>query len=344
MASPPLRPLGHNIQLAVGAAQHDLLPHLPSNSVDAIITDPPYEIDFTRQVGRNWDKSGIAFSTPFWQECLRVAKPGANLAAFGAPRTYHRLATAIEDAGWELRDNLLAWVKGHGFPKALETQQLLTRRGYPHLAEKYAGIQNVLKPAHEPILLARKPLEVGDTLADNLIKHGVGGLGIDNCRIPTRDNRSRTPGKAHKGDIIHMSRGTQKSTSHKAGRWPTNTVFVHDPDCASACTEACPIHQLEQQKRGASRYFPQFRYSSRAPQSERPIAFGVEHHTVKPLALIEWLVQLVAPVEQMLVLDPFAGSGTTAEACVRLNRSAILAEIEPDYVPLIEMRIARATG
>lgn len=343
--SPPLE-LAPGIRLATGCAETALFPHLGDNTIDAIVTDPPYEIDFTRQVGRQWDREGVAFSVEFWGQALRVAKPGANLVAFGAPRTFHRLVTAVEDAGWEVRDMLLAWVKSYGFPKAVETQQLLRRRGYPELAEKFAGIQNVLKPAHEPILVARKPLQAGATLADNLIQWGCGGLGVDDCRVPTRDDRSRTPGKSKKGDILHMSRGNERSTSHAGGRWPTNLLLVHQPDCEPErhCVNGCPVKDLEAQRNGCARYFPQFRYSGRAPKSERPIVDGIEHHTVKPLSVMEWLVRLAAPLPGMLVMDPFAGSGTTAEACLKLDRQCVMAESEPDYVPLIQQRIQRATA
>lgn len=335
----PFRELPGRTLLAEGPAQDALLPNLADNSVDAIVTDPPYEIDFARQSGLGWDNTGVAFDPKFWAECLRVTKPGGNLVAFGAPRTYHRLAVALEDAGWEIRDSIVAWVKAYGFPKALETQALLAKRGRPDLAEQFSGVQNILKPAYEPIIVARKPID-GKTLADNIITWGVGGLGIDECRVATSDDRSRKPGSASAGDIINMSRGAERSSSHPGGRWPTNMVLVHGPDCGDQhCEPGCPAAELESQKAGAARYFPQFHYSGRAAKSERPSVDGVEHHSVKPLALTEWLVRLAAPLESMVVLDPFAGSGTTAEAAARQGRSAIIAESHPPHVQLIEQRL-----
>ncbi|MGO1851798.1 MAG: DNA-methyltransferase [Microbacteriaceae bacterium] len=328
------------IRVVPGRAEDVLLPQLADNSVDAVVTDPPYEIDLARQHDLDWDRSGVAFDKGLWAEVLRVTKPGGNLLAFGAPRTVHRLTVAIEDAGWEVRDSIVAWVKAYGFPKALETQRLLERRGHPQLAAEFAGVQNVLKPAHEPIVVARKPLD-GATLADNIVAHGVGGLGIDNCRISTDEDRSRRPGMATADDIVHMSRGRERNKSHPAGRWPTNMVLVHGEDCIEGeCERGCPAAELDQQRRGAARYFPQFFYSGRASRAERPVVDGVQHHSVKPIALMEWLVELAAPLRGMLVLDPFAGTGTTGQACARTGRRALLGEQHEPYLPLIRERFA----
>lgn len=313
---------------------------IPDNTFDAIVTDPPYEVDFARQVNQSWDATGIAFSVDLWAEAMRTVKPGGNLIAFGAPRTHHRLVTAVENAGWEVREGIVAWVKSYGFPKRLELQELLVKRGRPDLAERFAGAQNVMKPAHEPILIARKPLD-GD-LVDNIIKHGVGGLGIDACRVPTDDDRSRPPGKAIAGDVLNMSRGSAPSSSHPGGRWPTNMVLIHGPDCVEGgpCEIGCPAAELERQKRGTARYFPQFHYSGRASGRERPIVDGVRHHTVKPVALMEWLVKLACPAPGMKILDPFAGTGATAEAAERvgLGHETLLIEQSADHIPLVRER------
>jgi SAM-dependent methyltransferase len=190
---------------------------MPDNSVDAIVTDPPYELGF---MGKSWDSTGVAYDIKVWQECLRVLKPGGHLLAFGGSRTYHRLACAIEDAGFQIRDQIM-WVYGSGFPKSLniskaidkavgaEREVIGTRRGVvkgtggrynwhtdsedtgqtiisdtiPTTAEakEWEGWGTALKPAHEPIVMARKPLD--GTVANNVLTHGVGGINIDGSRV-----------------------------------------------------------------------------------------------------------------------------------------------------------------
>jgi hypothetical protein len=202
-----------------------ILPTLPDNSVDSIVTDPPYELGF---MGKSWDATGIAYNVEMWRECLRVLKPGGHLLAFSGSRTYHRMAVAIEDAGFQIRDQIM-WVYGSGFPKSLNIskaidkaagveREVIGERGYtnqdirgggyeselargkdrlPSLitapataeAEVWDGWGTALKPAHEPIVLARKPL-VG-TVANNVLVHGVGGINIDGCRVGVRNRRNQ---------------------------------------------------------------------------------------------------------------------------------------------------------
>ena len=228
---------------------------MPDNSVDSIVTDPPYELGF---MGKSWDASGIAFNIEVWQEALRVLKPGGHLIAFSGSRTYHRMAVAIEDAGFEIRDQIM-WVYGSGFPKshnvanAIDKNQGASNRGHaissgsqihPTTGEKRAngevlpkyesrteaskgwdGWGTALKPAHEPIVLARKPL-IG-TVAANVLTHGTGGLNIDGCRVGTTvetwpSSRSYAAGQRQPG-----GQGVTESTGDApAGRWPAN--FIHD--------------------------------------------------------------------------------------------------------------------
>jgi hypothetical protein len=199
----------------------DMMPAMPPDSVDSIVTDPPYGLEF---MGKGWDR-GVP-GVHFWQEALRVAKPGAHLLAFGGTRTFHRLACAIEDAGWEIRDTVM-WVYGSGFPKSLDVSKAIDkaagaerevlgigaadcvylRRGEPcqghgdagkrqsgptiHVAatapatdaaRQWDGWGTALKPAWEPIIVARKPLQ--GTVAANVLRWGVGGINVDACRIP----------------------------------------------------------------------------------------------------------------------------------------------------------------
>jgi site-specific DNA-methyltransferase (adenine-specific) len=178
-----------------------VMPTLEEASVDAVVCDPPYGLSF---MGKNWDHGipGVAF----WAEALRVAKPGAHLVAFGGTRTFHRLACAIEDAGWEIRDTL-SWLFGQGFPKS---------HNLP------GGFGTALKPAYEPIILARKPL--AGTVARTVSEYGTGALNIDGCRVGADDVQRTVRGggtnteqwRTGKGDCV---------TGSPAGRWPANVVL-----------------------------------------------------------------------------------------------------------------------
>jgi site-specific DNA-methyltransferase (adenine-specific) len=253
----------------------DRLKELPDNSIDSIVTDPPYELGF---MGKSWDASGVAYDVRVWQECLRVLKPGGHLLSFGGSRTYHRMACAIEDAGFQIRDQIM-WVYGSGFPKSLNISKsiegLLTtgsanKTAFKNLAgeqvergnwgiakqqfthgqrdtnydetasatvlgklepttaeaKEWDGWGTALKPAHEPIVLARKPL-VG-TVANNVLTHGTGGINIDGCRV---GNETRTYGgmSANQPDVgtFRDDNWTPKEIEVTvAGRFPAN--FIHD--------------------------------------------------------------------------------------------------------------------
>jgi len=190
----------------------EILPTIPDNSIDSIVTDPPYELGF---MGKKWDASGIAYNVALWQECLRVLKPGGHLLAFGGTRTYHRMTCAIEDAGFEIRDSI-HWIYGSGFPKS------------HNLEGTWEGWGTALKPAHEPIVLARKPVE--GTVANNVLTHGTGAINIDGCRIPRQPDdisaaghRTATFGTQ---DTISGGDGSGGWTQDEGGRWPANVI--HD--------------------------------------------------------------------------------------------------------------------
>jgi len=230
-----------------------VLKSLPDCSVDAIITDPPYELGF---MGKSWDSTGVAYDVTVWQECLRVLKHGGHLLAFGGSRTYHRLAVAIEDAGFQIRDQIM-WVYGSGFPKSLNigkaidkaagaerevlgvlpssranagtsgfmmTEKLATAPATSE-AKEWEGWGTALKPAHEPIVLARKPLD--GTVANNVLTHGVGGINIDGCRVGEGTGETKTVQYPDiRGNNYNNASGTVEYTVTNQGRFPAN--FIHD--------------------------------------------------------------------------------------------------------------------
>jgi DNA modification methylase len=183
---------------------------MPDASVDSVVTDPPYELGF---MGKSWDASGIAFNTEVWKEALRVLKPGGHLLAFSGSRTYHRMVVAIEDSGFEVRDQIM-WVYGSGFPKS------------HNLHGRWEGWGTALKPAHEPIVLARKPL-IG-TVAENVHQHGTGAINIDVCRVGSEVRFNAAAGNKAGGNSLNMSAiGMPVADGRLAiGRWPAN--LIHD--------------------------------------------------------------------------------------------------------------------
>jgi DNA modification methylase len=266
----------------------EVMQRLPTNSVDSIVTDPPYGLGF---MGKAWD--ALPPGEDWARECLRALKPGGHLLAFGGTRTWHRLAVAVEDAGFEIRDSI-AWMYGSGFPK--------------HRAS--------LKPAFEPIVMARKPFK-GSLTANEAI-HGTGALNIDGCRIdgdPVTINRL-----AKWSGFGQHKRPAYESTVSVAGRWPANVAL--DQPTADTLPE--------------SRFF----YVAKASKRECPSHEGKTHPTVKPVVLMRWLVRLVTPTGGT-VLEPFAGSGTTVEACILEGFNCIAIEREAEYLPLIDSRVER---
>ncbi|ARD42487.1 DNA-methyltransferase [Actinomyces gaoshouyii] len=372
----------------------DVMRALPAGSVDAVVTDPPYALSF---MGKNWDhpatlgrgneRRGVEdaglqtfqeWCTAWASECLRLLRPGGYLTAFGAPRTWHRLAVGVEDAGFEIRDSI-AWLYGQGFPKSLDVARAMTTSGenkglashgveLAGQARPWQGWGTALKPAHEPILVARRPLD--GTVADNVLEHGVGALNIDACRVSMSQTGAKQAGmdpesyERRPGVSLRLSTDPlplRPVLAHEAGRWPTNVVL---DDTAATELDAQSGESASRRGRprtaapgagwgmrstgaeyddagGASRFFPTFRWEPKAPSSERPSSGGVQHPTVKPLALMRWLIRLVTP-HGGLILDPFAGSGTTIEAALLEGMHCVAVEREAQYLPLIRQRIDRA--
>lgn len=370
----------------------EVMRSLPDNSVDSIVTDPPYHLTsivkrfgkagsapakvgatgaYARAsrgfMGQEWDGGDIAFRAETWAHCLRVLKPGGHLAAFSSTRTYHRMAVAIEDAGFEIRDQL-AWVYGSGFPKSHDVSKgidaTLTRgsarttdirrlsmgedyspsgRGRVNYdngggsqmngsvrysppatpeATQWEGWGTALKPAWEPIALARKPLD--GTVARNVLAHGVGALNINGCRVEAKDTQlaekyASVQNAGARSNSIYGSdsRDRAGAAPHELGRWPAN--ILHDGETFG--------------ERG--RFF----YCAKASKADR--GEGNNHPTVKPTDLMRWLCRLITPPGGN-VFDPFTGSGSTGRAALLEGFGFIGAELSPEYVDIALARISAA--
>ena len=312
----------------------DKLKELEDNSVDSIVTDPPYGLSF---MAKKWDYD--VPSTEVWEECMRVLKPGGYLLAFAGSRTYHRMAVRVEDAGFEIRDQIM-WIYGSGFPKSRDIgkdiekikvggiknlKQIGTKQGIKvetgtsgysyskeyvpgksmggkqisgdipvyEITNEWGGWGTALKPAHEPIVMARKPLSE-KTVGNNVIEWGTGGINIDESRIENTDTLDR---------------------------FPANIIFDE---------EAGKL--LDEQFEGASRFF----YCPKTNKSDR--SEGNIHPTVKPTDLMLYLIRLVTP-KGGVTLDPFMGSGSTGKAAVRGGFDFVGIERDNEYFQIAEGRI-----
>jgi site-specific DNA-methyltransferase (adenine-specific) len=409
---------------------------LPEASVDAIVTDPPYGLRF---MGKEWDNQGVGVQQAEWHrrwavEALRVLKPGGHLLAFGGSRTYHHLATAVEVAGFEVRDQIM-WLYGSGFPKSHDVSKAIDkaagakregtgssstacewlRRGEEcqghgdkngrygetvhalstipatAMALQWSGWGTALKPAHEPIVVARKPLE--GTVAANVLEHGTGAINIDGGRIPVAKDDPVKKAVFHNKPIAIYGKYADKvdgtlsaMTPPAGGRWPANVILdeeagrLLDEQTGTLTSGANPTRRgsdnlrnaygdFEGQREctpargadtgGASRFF----YCAKAGKKEREAGLAEReagsyefrrdgsldgkttakarnhHPTVKPIALMRYLVRLVTPPNG-LVLDPFNGSGTTGIAAVLEGFNYHGLELSAEYAEIARARIA----
>jgi DNA modification methylase len=328
----------------------DVLKSAEPASFDAVLTDPPYSVGVTKNERDrpHWDLSRIAFDTSFWQEVRRVLKPGANLLAFGHPRTFARMSVAIEDAGFQIVDTL-AWIHGQGYPAGYRhLDKELERVGASNTAGAFAGWGNILRPGFEPIVAARN-LSSSQSLPEAIADGGVGGFNIDACRVPAgSEQRSRKPGRVSASAVWRIDRPhSTASTPSPLGRSPSNVLLQHHPACEiDLCSPGCPVHQVRldgEATRGrgedATRFYRSFHHHPKATAAERPHVGGIVGPAVKPIGIMDWLVQLSTQPGQ-LVLDPFAGTGTTLEACLRAGVRSVGIEREEAYLPLIGKRLA----
>ena len=355
----------------------EVLRTLADNSVDSVVTDPPYHFTsivkrfggdnaapakhgtdgaFKRAssgfMGKQWDGGDIAFRVELWAEALRVLKPGSHMVAFSGTRTYHRMVCAIEDAGFEIRDQL-AWVYGSGFPKSHNIGN---------------GWGTALKPAWEPICLARKPLSE-PTVAANVLRWGTGAINVGACRIGTKERSAAYTsfGPCHGNKLgaagtQEARRGTQGEPQEYIGRWPANLchdgseeVLARFPETGAASASlrglqhsgrhggisdlggnlkggTNTVRGVDDEGGSAARFF----YTAKADGDDR---LGSKHPTVKPLDLIQWLCRLITP-PRGIILDCFAGTGTIGEAAYREGFDAILIEREAEYQADIARRMA----
>lgn len=397
----------------------EILPRLAPDSFHGCISDPPYHLAsivkrwsktggadraesrvgaFARHsrgfMGNSWDGGDIAFRPETWAAVLRVLRPGAHLVAFGAPKNVHRLTCAIEDAGFEIRDQLM-WVFGVGFPKNHDAKKAMSkaddvdlfREHLERAQAKWEGWGTALKPAYEPIVLARKPL--AGTVQENLREHGVGGLNIDACRIHSDDvsferqgeasqdrrytdeggtNFAAAPGRRYRVRRLNPCASVNKTGEWKQdaiyegelkpGRWPANLAHDGSDDVIAAfpaqAGAVAPVHRRKADKfrntygafsgdvdemgstfRGDSGSAARFFYCTKATKAERA---GSKHPTVKPLDILRYLIRLTVP-RGGLIIDPFAGTGTTAQAALLEGIRAELIEREEKYQDDIRRRL-----
>lgn len=383
----------------------DMLQVIKPESIDAIVCGPPYELGF---MNKSWDSTGIAFKKETWQNCFEVLKPGGYLLAFGGSRTYHRIACAIEDAGFEIRDCIM-YLYGCGFSKSYNIGLAIDKKNgidnrtgniradgvnnqnicydfkamKPKFEERIAqnewqGWGTCLKPAYEPIIVARKPFK--SSVVDNIIKYRVGGLNIDECRIENTnadnyDLEKRQVSKAvgSNNDGWFLDKMRNYSVKHGVvdnGRFPANVITDGSEEVAKGMpnTTSTPIAE-----ESAMRYF----YSAKASKKDRdegldafqdktfhsvlnqkngsgdrldgaktPIRKNI-HPTCKPTELMQYLVRLVSP-KGATILDPFMGSGSTGKAVMFENRERdanykfIGIELTDEYLPIAQARIEYA--
>jgi site-specific DNA-methyltransferase (adenine-specific) len=367
---------------------------LDPETIDSIVTDPPYGLSF---MGKGWDH-GVP-GVEFWAEALRVAKPGCHLLAFGGTRTFHRLAVAIEDAGWEIRDCVM-WVYGSGFPKShdvskaidkaagAEREVVATIRKTPSAASEnmnegwrrpwaenapktmditapatdaarqWSGWGTALKPAYEPIIVARKPLR--GTVAGNVLEWGTGGINVGGCRVGkdvvSQHGRSDSENRSMTGR--NYAEGPGRSWT---GRWPANLIHDGSQDVTDLLGDAarffyCPKASKRDRDEGCDGMEAIHRANGnkwtdqdyRVLSGERPPSAESgprrnHHPTVKPTDLMRYLCRLVTPPDG-LVLDPFTGSGSTGKAAILEGFRFVGCELSAEYIQIAQARIGHAAG
>ena len=308
----------------------DILRTMPDASVDAVVTDPPYGLSF---MGKRWDYD--VPSVEIWEQCLRVLKPGGYLLAFAGTRTQHRMAVRIEDAGFEIRD-MIAWMYGSGFPKS------------HNLHDDRQGWGTALKPAMEPITMARKPFK--GTVADNVQAYGTGAINIDGCRIETDEKYEKKPATAV--DEFWVRKKRIFFGSHDLGRWPANVLHDGCEDVLRGMGEAARFFYTpkacKEDRDDGCEMMEARQYSHDGRDTRNETAYQRNdsearnfHPTVKPTDLMRYLCRMVTPPGG-IVLDPFTGSGSTGRGAVLGGFRFIGCEMDADYIEIAKARILAA--
>ena len=353
----------------------ETLKTIPDNSIDAIVTDPPYGIDF---LGKDWDANTGALET--YQECLRVLKPGGHILAFSAARTYHHLAITLEQAGFEIRDQIM-WIYSSGFPKSQDVGKQLNKKA---IANEWTGWGTALKPAHEPIALARKPIKL--SIAKNAQKYGTGALNIDATRVPYDGSPLGNPNtsqgiRQQKGEFGNGMMPSQPAEWHEQGRFPSNVIgeilqadyqkYFYCPkvsrkerhigfdnntvktykemilDMGGIYVDSqgneqsidLPSKDIKLPQGYIKAHSLKDHYEKWCLTQSSIMDKGNNHPTVKPIELMKYLIKLITPPGGT-VLDPFNGSGSTGCAAVELGHNYIGCELDPAYVDISNKRIA----
>lgn len=335
---------------------------MDENSIDSVVTDPPYELKF---MGNEWDRTGISFNSNTWKHCLKVLKPGGFLLSFSSTKNYHRIVCAIEDAGFEIKD-CIQWLYGSGLPKGLDIHKAIDKLGED--GNEWEGWKTQLKPACELICVAQKPISE-KTIAKNILKWGVGAFNVDACRISHNEPQKITNRKPRVDNAVFSktscgfkSENTTLASASDKGRFPTN-VIIDDEAAQGIDKQFGKVtrssggrtdnffrdnnniygkgkSEIEYKdpgygdKGGVSRYF----YCPKASKSERNMNCINTHVSIKPIKLMEYLIKLVTP-NHGIVLDPFMGSGTTGIACKKNGFEFIGIEKEKEYYDIAERRI-----
>lgn len=411
--------LDGKVQLFNGDSR-EVLKFLPDASVDSVVTDPPYALvsivkrfgsenaapatgddAYSRAsagfMGKTWDTGETAFAVEFWAEVMRVLKPGGHVVAASGTRTYHRLAVAIEDAGFEIRD-MISWLYGSGFPKSHDVSKgidkaagLSEQRGYieatgglsggsgntvgkftgrqlsnipvSEAAQQWQGWGTALKPACEPWVLARKPFK--GTVAGNVMAHGTGAINVDGCRVEAGGGELKSGTHTRAKDGVHTT-GLSGSFEYDGskGRFPANVIHDGSDEVVAGFPDTGPSKAGNRGKQHSGRHggladiggnikegtdtirgvddnggsAARFFYSAKADKMDR---IGSKHPTVKPVDLMQYLCRLITPPGG-IVLDPFAGSGSTGEAAWREGFRCVLIEREAEYADDIRQRLKLA--
>lgn len=385
--------VSHHGRVRLYAADcREALRTIPSNSVDSVVTDPPYALVSVLKrfgganaapakhgtdglyarasagfMGETWDTGETAFAVEFWSEVFRVLKPGGHVLAMSATRTYHRLAVAIEDAGFDIRDQL-AWVYGSGFPKNHSAARLIDKtfglkgegdgldyQPWTEEAAEWDGWGTAIKPAWEPICMARKPLE--GSLAANLAKWRVGGLNIRASLVPSEQRFKTIEGGLVRSGVYDdfKNEGGTAKVKTDAPRWPANIMHDGSPEVLAAfgdharffyCPKASPADRDEGldhmpivtvEGGGGTAHEKADAYGSVKPNRRNV------HPTVKPTPLMAYQINLVTPPGGV-VLDPFMGSGSTGKAAILGGFRFIGVEQDARYVPIASARIDHAVA